>query len=83
MANTPTTTMRLDPELKDEALEILEPLGLNLTSAVNMFLKAVVREQGLPLDLHSSNNAKTQKPNNHTDKTDLHKKHRPEYRQRF
>ncbi len=51
MANTPTTTMRLDPELKDEALKILEPLGLTLTGAVNIFLKAVVREQGMPFDL--------------------------------
>ena len=45
MANTPTTTLRLDPELRDEALQILEPLGLNLTSATNIFLKAVVREK--------------------------------------
>lgn len=51
MANTPTTTMRLDPELKNEALKILEPLGLTLTGAVNIFLKAVVREQGMPFDL--------------------------------
>ena len=51
MANTPTTNMRLDPELKDEALQILEPLGLNLTSAVNIFLKAVVREKGLPFEV--------------------------------
>lgn len=50
MANTPTTTMRLDPELKNEALQILEPLGLTLTGAVNIFLKAVVRERGLPFD---------------------------------
>lgn len=51
MASTPTTTMRLDPELKDDALKILEPLGLNLTSAVTIFLKAVIREHGLPFDL--------------------------------
>lgn len=51
MSNTPTTTMRLDPELKDEAMKVLEPLGLNMTSAVNMFLKAVVREQGLPFEV--------------------------------
>lgn len=51
MANTPTTTMRLDPELKDEAMEIFESLGLNMTSAVTIFLKAVVREQGLPFDM--------------------------------
>lgn len=61
MANTPTTTMRLDPELKDEALQILEPLGLNLTSAVSIFLKAVVREKGLPFDLHSGNGAETKR----------------------
>lgn len=54
MANTPTTTMRPDPEIKDEALRILEPLGLNLTSATNIFLKAVVREKGLPFDMKMS-----------------------------
>ena len=47
MSNTPTTTMRLDPELKGEAMRVFEPLGLNMTTAVNMFLKAVVREQGI------------------------------------
>lgn len=51
MANTPTTTMRLDPELKDEAMEIFGSLGLSMTSAVTIFLKAVVREQGLPFDM--------------------------------
>ena len=51
MPNTPTTSMRLDPEVKDAALKILEPLGLNLTSAVTVFLKTVVREQGLPFPM--------------------------------
>lgn len=51
MANTPTTTMRLDPELKDEALQILEPLGLTMSGAVTIFLKAVVREKGLPFEV--------------------------------
>ena len=55
MSNTPTTTMRLDPELKGEAMRVFEPLGLNMTTAVNMFLKAVVREQGMPLNLHTGN----------------------------
>lgn len=57
MANTPTTTMRLDPELKDEALQILEPLGLNLTSAVNIFLKTVIREKGLPFEVREKRNS--------------------------
>jgi addiction module antitoxin, relB/dinJ family len=51
MANTPTTTMRLDPELKEEAMKILEPLGLKMTGAVTIFLKAVIRENGLPFDM--------------------------------
>lgn len=51
MANTPTTTMRLDPELKEEAMKILEPLGLKMTGAVTIFLKAVIRKNGLPFDM--------------------------------
>ena len=51
MANTPTT-MRLDPGLKDEALKILESLKSNITGAVTIFLKAVVRENGLPFDMN-------------------------------
>lgn len=62
MSNTPTTTMRLDPELKGEAMRVFEPLGLNMTTAVNMFLKAVVREQGMPLNLHTGNGDNSRNP---------------------
>lgn len=62
MSNTPTTTMRLDPELKAEAVRVFEPLGLNMTTAVNMFLKAVVREQGMPLNLHTGNGDNPRNP---------------------
>ncbi len=51
MADTPTTTMRLDPELKRQANRVLEPLGLTMTGAVTIFLKAVIREQGLPFGI--------------------------------
>lgn len=60
MVNIPTTTMRIDPELKEKANEVLDDLGLNMSTAVNMFLKAVVREQGMPLDLHTGNDKNTQ-----------------------
>jgi len=49
--SVPTTTMRIDPELKDEANKVLSELGLSLSGAVTIFLKAVVREQGLPIDM--------------------------------
>lgn len=47
----PTTTMRLDERTKQEAKVILEELGFNLSSATNLFLKAVVRSRGIPFDL--------------------------------
>ena len=48
---TPTTTMRLDEDVKLKARPILEELGLNVSSAVNVFLRAVVRCNGLPFDM--------------------------------
>ena len=42
--------MRINPELKTEAMNVL---GLSLSGAVSIFLKAVVREQGMPFDLHT------------------------------
>ncbi|MDB6724552.1 type II toxin-antitoxin system RelB/DinJ family antitoxin [Bifidobacterium longum subsp. longum] len=60
MVNIPTTTMRIDPELKEKANEVLDDLGLDMSTAMNMFLKAVVREQGMPLDLHTGNDKNAQ-----------------------
>ncbi|MDO4807093.1 MAG: type II toxin-antitoxin system RelB/DinJ family antitoxin [Coriobacteriales bacterium] len=48
---TPTTTIRIDEDAKMRSKPILEELGLNLSSATNIFLKAVVRCGGLPFDL--------------------------------
>ncbi len=50
----PTTTMRIDEDAKRKAKPILEELGLNISSATNMFLKAVVRCNGIPFDLRLS-----------------------------
>ena len=47
----PTTTMRLDEKTKKEAKQILDKLGLNLSSATNLYLKAIVRNNGIPFDL--------------------------------
>lgn len=50
--SVPTTTMRIDPQLKDEANKVFEELGLSLSGAVTIFLKAVVREQGIPFSMN-------------------------------
>ena len=39
MASIPTTTMRIDPQLKEESSRVLEDLGLTLSGAVTIFLK--------------------------------------------
>ena len=55
--SNPTTTMRIDENVKKEAKPILEELGLNISSATNIFLKAVVRCGGMPFDLRLSENS--------------------------
>ena len=50
MANT-NINIRTDSALKERSEEIFAALGLNMSSAINMFLKATVRTQGIPFDL--------------------------------
>ena len=51
VAPYPITNIRIDPELKAEAKGILEDLGLNLSSAINIYLRAIVRQRGIPFDI--------------------------------
>lgn len=46
-----TVSFRMDDSLKRQTETILEELGLNMTTAMTMFAKTIVREQRLPLDL--------------------------------
>lgn len=46
-----TVSFRMDDTLKRQTETILDELGLNMTTAMTMFAKAIVRKQGLPLDL--------------------------------
>ena len=48
MANV---SFRMDDTLKRQTELVLEQLGLNMTTAMTMFAKTIVREQRLPLDL--------------------------------
>ena len=48
---TTNLNIRIDKDIKDQAEEIFNELGLNMTTAVNMFLRAAIREQGIPFEL--------------------------------
>lgn len=48
---TTNLNIRTDKAVKEQAEEIFNALGLNMTTAVNMFLKTTIREQGIPFAL--------------------------------
>ena len=55
-----STNINLDPELKKTAQELFADLGLDLTTAVTLFLKQAVREQRIPYEIKRENpNAET------------------------
>ena len=43
--------IRTDALIKNEAESIFSKLGMNMTTAINLFLRATIRENGLPFDL--------------------------------
>ena len=50
MANT-NLNIRTDKDIKDQAEKIFAELGLNMTTAINMFLRTAIRERGIPFEL--------------------------------
>lgn len=44
-------TINMDDAVKDEFSHVVKDLGLNVTSAVNLFARAVIREKGIPFQV--------------------------------
>ncbi|MDR0489902.1 MAG: type II toxin-antitoxin system RelB/DinJ family antitoxin [Oscillospiraceae bacterium] len=51
MTNSVNLNIRVDAELKHRAESIFNELGMNLTTALNLFLRSAVRYGGIPLEL--------------------------------
>lgn len=51
MAKTTNLYIRLEPGLKEQAETVLEQLGIPVSNAVNIFLKQVVMQRGIPFDV--------------------------------
>jgi len=47
-------SIRTDSELKAQAEQVLSQLGMNMTGAINMFLRQIVRDRAVPLSLSLS-----------------------------
>lgn len=56
--------IRIDDDLKEKADRLFDELGLNMTTAFNIFLKTTIRQRGIPFELsldpfYSEKNMKT------------------------
>lgn len=51
MANTINVNIRIDEDLKKQSEVILAEMGLNMTTAVNIFLRQVLRTGGIPFEI--------------------------------
>jgi len=50
MAQT-NLTIRIDEDIKREAESLFNRIGLNMSSAINVFFRQAVREQAIPFEL--------------------------------
>lgn len=57
MNKTATITVRLDPQVKQNAEVVLKTLGLTTSQAVNLFFAQVSLNKGIPFDVHIPNEA--------------------------
>lgn len=48
-----TTTLRIDDQLKKDCETVFKDIGLNMTTAITLFLRQVVKQQRIPFALTS------------------------------
>lgn len=49
--STTNITIRMDAELKKQAEQLFSELGMNMTTAFNIFLRQAVRQQKIPFEI--------------------------------
>ena len=54
MANISNVSFRIDSDLKAQADTLFSQLGMNMTTAFNIFLRQSVREGRIPFDIPNS-----------------------------
>ena len=51
MNNSTNLNIRIDKTIKETSEKVFEDLGLNMTTAINMFLRQVIRVNGIPFEI--------------------------------
>ena len=49
-------SIRLDSEVKEQAQQVFNHLGMDMTTAINIFLRQAIQYQGLPFDVRLDEN---------------------------
>ena len=51
MARTSSMHVRVEPKIKEEAEKILKKLGMTSSEAINIYLKQIILNSGIPFDV--------------------------------
>lgn len=51
MAETTNLSIRMDKELKEQAEQLFSELGMNMTTAFNIFVRQAVRQRRIPFEI--------------------------------
>lgn len=49
--STKNVSIRMDEEIKKQAEELFEELGLNMSTAINMFIRQTLNQGGIPFKI--------------------------------
>lgn len=55
MAKTSSIHVRVDPKIKEEVERILNNLGMNSTEAINIYLRQIILNSGIPFEIKIPN----------------------------
>lgn len=74
MNKNTSVTIRMDSKIKEEAQGIFADLGMDMSTAINVFLKQTIRHRGFPFDLslNTPNTVTAKAIQNASDGIDLH-----------
>ncbi|MCI7241931.1 MAG: type II toxin-antitoxin system RelB/DinJ family antitoxin [Bacilli bacterium] len=53
---TSAINIQIDSETKRKATDILNDLGLSMSTAINIFLRQVIKKDGLPFEVNNNSN---------------------------
>ena len=60
MANGTTIQARIDPNVKRQARDVLDKLGISMSEAIGVYIRQIVLRQGIPFELKLPNQATLQ-----------------------